>query len=147
MHPLGVLLALLTRVALGGLGGALGSVPLAGVLYVIFLALYSDAAGQTSLLKSEPRPSAYSALRQVRGPRRGALVPVAPVSPPPVVPVPVPNERLATIASEQAALSTQFAAQEATQGATPAAGDPRPPGRAASRPPRHKLRLRTRSTV
>jgi predicted PurR-regulated permease PerM len=121
LHPLGVLLALLAGVELGGLGGALLAVPLAGVLYVVFLALYSDAAGQTHLLGSERRPNAYSALRQVLGPRRGARGPEAPVSPP--VAVPVPHERLTTIAGEQAALSTQFAAQEAAHAASPTTGD------------------------
>jgi hypothetical protein len=121
LHPLGVLLALLAGVELGGLGGALLAVPLAGVLYVVFLALYSDAAGQTHLLGSERRPNAYSALRQVLGPRRGPRVTEAPVSPPAAVPV--PHERLTTIANEQAALSTQFAAEEAAHEASPTTGD------------------------
>jgi predicted PurR-regulated permease PerM len=131
LHPLGVLLALLAGVELGGLGGALLAVPLAGVLYVIFLALYSDAAGQTSLLRSEPRPNAYSALRQALGPRRGGHPPAAPVSPPAAVAVPL--DRLTTIAKEQAALSTQFAAQEAAHEATPPGAAPAAP--AASAPP------------
>jgi len=114
LHPLGVLLALLAGVELGGLGGALLAVPLAGILYVVFLALYSDATGQTRLLGSPRRPSAYSALRQVIGPRRSPAAP-GPSAGPPVV-VPAAHERLTTIAHEQAALSTQFAAQEAAQG-------------------------------
>jgi hypothetical protein len=121
LHPLGVLLALLAGVELGGLGGALLAVPLAGVLYVVFLALYSDAAGQTHLLGSERRPNAYNTLRQALDSRRGARGTAAPVSPP--VAVPVPHERLTTIASEQAALSTQFAAQEAAHEAAPPPGD------------------------
>jgi hypothetical protein len=96
-------------------------VPLAGVLYVVFLALYSDATGQTHLLGSERRPNAYSVLRQVLEARRGGRGPEAPVSPP--VAVPVPHERLTTIAGDQAVLSTQFAEQEAAHAAAPPAGD------------------------
>jgi hypothetical protein len=115
LHPLGVLLALLAGVELGGLGGALLAVPIAGVLYVVFLALYSDATGQTQLLGSgQPRPSAYSALRQALGPRRGPGVKDTPVRPPTADPA--PHERLTTLAHDQAALSTQFAAEEAAQG-------------------------------
>lgn len=132
LHPLGVLLALLAGVELGGLGGALLAVPVAGVLYVIFLALYSDAAGQTSLLRSAPRPNAYSALRQALGPRRGVHPPAAPVSPPAAV-APVTLDRLTTIANEQAVLSTQFAEQEAAHEATPPSAAPAAPG--ASAPP------------
>lgn len=111
LHPLGALLALLAGMELGGLGGALLAVPVAGVLYVVFLALYSDATGQTQLLVAAPRPSAVSALRQVLRPQRPAGTGVAPVPPP--VAEPVPNARLATLVDEQAVLSAQFAAGEA----------------------------------
>lgn len=116
LHPLGVLLALLAGVELGGLGGALLAVPVAGVLYVIFLALYSDATGQTQLLGTRRSPSAFNALRQVIGPRRAPAPPPPPVN---TVTNPVPQERLATLANEQATLSTQFAAQEAAQAVAP----------------------------
>lgn len=74
LHPLAVLLALLAGVELGGLGGALLAVPVAGVLYVIALALYSDATKQTELLVAKPPRTPYSSLRHVierRGSRRG----------------------------------------------------------------------------
>ncbi|HEX8230046.1 MAG TPA: AI-2E family transporter [Chloroflexia bacterium] len=84
LHPLAVLLALLAGVELGGLGGALLAVPVAGVLYVIGLALYSDATKQTELLVTKPRRTPYSSLRHVIEDRRGtrrsgaaAQVPVA----------------------------------------------------------------------
>ena len=123
LHPLGVLLALLAGVELGGLGGALLAVPVAGVLYVVFLALYSDATGQTQLLGTQRPPSAFNTLRQVIGPRRSPAPPPPPVN---TATNPVPQERLATLANEQATLSTQFAAQEAEAaqaGAPPAALD------------------------
>jgi predicted PurR-regulated permease PerM len=127
LHPLGALLALLAGVELGGLGGALLAVPLAGVLYVVFLALYSDAMGQTQLLVAAPRPSAVSLLRQVLRPRRGAGAGVAPVSTPAAEPL--SNARLATLVDEQAVLSAQFAAGEAAQErpASPSAGTNAPP--------------------
>lgn len=115
LHPLGALLALLAGMELGGLGGALLAVPLAGVLYIVFLALYSDATGQTQLLAPAPRPSAVSALRQVLRPPRSAGAGSAPLPVP--VAEPVPNARLATLVDEQAVLSAQFAASEAAQAA------------------------------
>jgi predicted PurR-regulated permease PerM len=72
LHPLAVLLALLVGVELGGLGGALLAVPVAGVLYVIALALYSDATKQTELLVAKPRRTTYNSLRQAIGSRRGS---------------------------------------------------------------------------
>jgi hypothetical protein len=68
LHPLGVLLALLAGVELGGIGGALLAVPVAGVLYVIAMALYSDATKQTEMLVDQPRRITYTgtALRGVR---------------------------------------------------------------------------------
>src|SRR5205085_10914801 len=74
LHPLAALLALLAGVELGGLGGALLAVPVAGVLYVLALALYSDATKQTELLVTQPRRSIYSPFRSVidRRDKRGA---------------------------------------------------------------------------
>jgi predicted PurR-regulated permease PerM len=68
LHPLGVLLALLAGVELGGLGGALLAVPVAGVLYVMALALYSDATRQTEMLVAQPHRTTYTgtALRSMR---------------------------------------------------------------------------------
>jgi predicted PurR-regulated permease PerM len=77
LHPLAVLLALLAGVELGGLGGALLAVPVAGVLYVIALALYSDATKQTELLVVKPRRTTYSSLRHVIEDRRGTRTPGA----------------------------------------------------------------------
>lgn len=88
LHPLAVLLALLAGVELGGLGGALLAVPVAGVLYVIALALYSDATKQTELLVANPPRTTYSSLRHVierRGSRRGRGASGA------SAPVPVPD--------------------------------------------------------
>jgi hypothetical protein len=144
LHPLAALLALLAGVELGGLGGALLAVPVAGVLYVIALALYSDATKQTELLVAQPRPTTYSSLRHVIARRRGGNAP-APVPAPATAlagdagptaivrtatvvdtvsvttsqeSTPVAderNERLATITQEQAQLIAQFDAGEAEQ--------------------------------
>ncbi len=78
LHPLGALLALLAGVELGGLGGALVSVPVVGVLYVLAMAIYSDATSQTELLMAKPQPTvyvnAYSSLRNViKRRRRGGV--------------------------------------------------------------------------
>lgn len=116
LHPLGALLALLAGVEVGGLGGALLAVPVAGVLYVVFLALYSDATGQTQLLVSQRRPSAYRSLRQVIGRRQGRQPGAVPAGAPPAEPV--PHERLATLAEDQAALVAEFNAQDAAQEVT-----------------------------
>lgn len=70
LHPLAVLLALLAGVELGGLGGALLAVPVAGVLYVIALALYSDATKQTELLVAKPQRTTYGSIRHVIEGRR-----------------------------------------------------------------------------
>lgn len=71
LHPLAVLLALLAGVELGGLGGALLAVPVAGVLYVIALALYSDATKQTELLVAKPKRTTYGSIRSAIEGRRG----------------------------------------------------------------------------
>lgn len=70
LHPLAVLLALLAGFDLGGLGGALLSVPVAGVLFVLAMAVYTDATTQSELLISKPRTTAYRTLRNVLGSRR-----------------------------------------------------------------------------
>jgi predicted PurR-regulated permease PerM len=107
LHPLAALLALLAGVELGGLGGALLAVPLAGVLYVIGLAVYSDATHQTELLSTQPRRSSTAALR-LFGRREQ-----------PAPPETAQQSRLAEITDQQAQLMAQFEATEAEQ--TPAA--------------------------
>jgi predicted PurR-regulated permease PerM len=115
LHPLAALLALLAGVELAGLGGALIAVPIVGVLYVIALALYMDATGQSQLLAAADRPSAYQSLRQAIR-RRGETVVL-----PTATPRPVPNERLASIAEDQAHLKAQFDAEVETETAAKAA--------------------------
>jgi hypothetical protein len=142
LHPLAVLLALLAGVELGGLGGALLAVPVAGVLYVIALALYSDATKQTELLVVKPRRTTYSSIRHVIEDRRGTRPPgasaqrpatamagvpatvavtaeadaVSVVTSPAASGVPVEaNERLATITQDQTQLIARFEAGEAEQ--------------------------------
>ncbi|MEA2574244.1 MAG: hypothetical protein QOH93_1542, partial [Chloroflexia bacterium] len=145
LHPLAVLLALLAGVELGGLGGALLAVPVAGVLYVIALALYSDATKQTELLVRKPQRTTYGSIRHViegRRSGRGRVEPtpgpVAAMSDSPTVavtaeagavsvvisPEPAPaasavaveaNERLATITQDQTQLIAQFEAGEVEQ--------------------------------
>lgn len=136
LHPLAALLALLAGVELGGLGGALLAVPVAGVLYVLALALYMDKTTQTELLVTRPRRTAYTTLRNVMGRRRtrGGLAMagsgagagegiIAPISTGDVetvevgaLPAEAPaHERLATIAQEQAELIAKFEADEVEQ--------------------------------
>jgi predicted PurR-regulated permease PerM len=141
LHPLAALLALLAGVELGGLGGALLAVPVAGVLYVVALAIYSDATKQTELLVAQPRRSPYRSLRHVIERRRITGEGGMPVSGPAPAPIPdvatpvavdvtvgvtapvattvadEPNERLATITQEQAQLMAQFDANEAEEAA------------------------------
>lgn len=119
LHPLAALLALLVGVELGGLGGALLAVPLAGILWVMLIAFYGEATGQTQIVGVRPWRTAYAGLaRQVMGRRRAS-------EPPPGAdgagidgPVPVRNERLAAIQQEQEFLIERFEAAEASQ--TPA---------------------------
>jgi predicted PurR-regulated permease PerM len=139
LHPLAALLALLAGVELGGLGGALLAVPVAGVLYVIALALYSDATKQTELLVTQPRRTIYSPFRGVidrrdrrsptgqtqvgAGPTGIAAAPAsastgvsesAPEAAPTTLAAPsASDERLATIAQEQAQLMARFDTDEA----------------------------------
>jgi len=128
LHPLGALLALLAGVELGGLGGALIGVPVVGVLWVMAMALYADATGQSRLLAARPRRNRYAALAQGvlarRRGRAGAAAGTAAGTPAPVALASVPepqtiqNERLATIAVAQEQLIEQFEADQATQAAT-----------------------------
>lgn len=119
LHPLAALLALLVGLEVGGIGGALLSVPLAGVLWVMLIALYGDVTGQTQVLTGRRRgPNAVALARQVIGWRRmpsGRSVPV--VAAPPPSPE---SERLATIRHEQEHLIERFEAQEAEQAAVEA---------------------------
>ena len=77
--------------------------PVAGVLYIIALALYSDATRQTELLVAKPRRTTYSSLRHVIEDRRGTRGPGAPAR----VPAPAAVSAPATVAvtSEVGAVS------------------------------------------
>jgi predicted PurR-regulated permease PerM len=123
LHPLAALLALLVGLELGGIGGALLSVPLAGVLWVMLIALYGDVTGQTQVLTPRLRGTSAVTLarqmigsRQVMGWRRASSGGVVAAAPPPSA----ESERLATIRHEQEHLIEQFEAQEAEQAAVEA---------------------------
>jgi len=132
LHPLGALLALLAGVEIGGLGGALIGVPVVGVLWVMAMALYADATGQSRLLAVRPRRNRYAALAQGVLARRRGRAGAAAGTPAPVVLASVPepqtiqNERLATIAEAQEQLIEQFEADQATQAATDQVAATRP---------------------
>ncbi|MDQ2807963.1 MAG: AI-2E family transporter [Chloroflexota bacterium] len=134
LHPLGAMLALIAGVEVGGLGGALISVPLVGMLYVLGLAIYSDMTHQTSIFRTPPRRAVVPSLQAMIG-RRGA--PVEP-TPPEGTPQAAIGERLNTLAQDQADRIEQFEAQEAvtttettttttTTAATEPATKPAPP--------------------
>lgn len=111
LHPLGVLLALLAGVELGGLGGALLAVPVAGVLYVMVLALYSDATKQTELLVAQPRATPFSTLRKVRnviGRRNSHAVSltVSPAAPSSVPTAAAEEASIANLVESSAAISS-----------------------------------------
>ena len=120
LHPLGAMLALIAGVEVGGLGGALISVPLVGVLYVLGLAIYSDMTHQTSIFRTPPRRAVVTSLQAMLG-RRG--VPVEPV-PAEGTPQAAIGERLNTLAQDQAARIEQFAAQDTATGSATATGTP-----------------------
>jgi len=115
LHPLAALLALLAGLDLAGIGGALLTVPLAGVLYVLLMAPYSDATGHSEVLVVHPRRRPYDLLARhvVHRRGRGAMetAPLAPATPEP----PAANERLATIQEEGAQLRERFDADQAEQ--------------------------------
>lgn len=114
LHPLAALLALLVGLELGGLGGALLGVPLAGVLWVVLIALYGDATGQTQLMSDRRRQPAYvSMARQMIDRRRSKLDVPIDDGDPTSGPVPVTSERLAAIQQEQVHLKERFEADEA----------------------------------
>ncbi len=124
LHPLAALLALLAGLDLAGIGGALLAVPAAGVLYVLLMALYSDATGHAAVLAARPRRRPYDLLvRQVAqrrgrgmgGPTRLAGSPPLAVETATAAPTPAPNERLAAIQEEGAQLRERFDADQAEQ--------------------------------
>jgi len=122
LHPLAALLALLAGLDLAGIGGALLAVPLAGVLYVLLMALYSDATGRSEVLVARPRRRPYDLLARQVAQRRGRGLGDAARSEPPTVdtataePVaPSSNERLAAIQEEGAQLRERFDADQAEQ--------------------------------
>jgi len=120
LHPLAALLALLAGLDLAGIGGALLAVPLAGVLYVLLMALYSDATGQSEVLVARPRRRPYDLLARQIAQRRsqgtGGTNPTAAQAVETAPPAPTPsNERLATIQEEGAQLRERFDADQAEQ--------------------------------
>ncbi len=124
LHPLAALLALLAGLDLAGIGGALLAVPLAGVLYVLLMALYSDATGQSEVLVARPRRRPYDLLARQVAQRRGRGT-VGTAEPPPLAvetarAAPASNERLATIQEEGAQLRDRFDADQAEQAAAEA---------------------------
>lgn len=114
LHPLAALLALIAGLDLGGIGGALLSVPITGVIYVLLMALYSDATGQSHMLSvgvRPRRPTTYDFLaRQIAQRRAKGGAPDDTD-----LPVAVANDRLASIQQESAHLRKQFEADEAKQ--------------------------------
>jgi predicted PurR-regulated permease PerM len=115
LHPLAALLALLAGLDLAGIGGALFAVPLAGVLYVLAMALYSDVTGHSEVLVGRTRRRPYDLLARQVAQRRGrgttgtaSLATAAPESP-------AANERLATIQEEGVQLRDRFEADQAEQ--------------------------------
>ena len=145
LHPLAALLALIAGLDLAGLGGALLAVPVAGVLYVLALALYSDATGQSGLLVGRPRRRPYDLLARQLTQRRGRGTAARPASGRGAVgaaldtaaPVPVYNARLATIQEEGAQLKERFEADQAEQAvAEDAAPDADPRERGAPNDPK-----------
>lgn len=120
LHPLGALVALLCGVEVGGLGGALLAVPLAGVIWVMVMAVHADVSAQTSLLVRRRRPPPYVSLAQrVIDRRRGksGAVAVAAANISMETAAPPQNERLAEIVETRTQLIEQFEADEAKQAA------------------------------
>lgn len=110
LHPLAALLALLVGVELGGIGAAFLAVPLAGVIWVLAVALYADATGQTELLVRRARRSSSGV-----GRRSARTAPAQPGALPADAPVAVKSEQLETISREQQHLIERFARDEAEQ--------------------------------
>ncbi len=109
LHPLGAMLALIAGVEVGGLGGALISVPLVGVLYVLGLAIYSDMTHQTSIFRTPPRRAVVSSLQAMLV-RRSVPVAAGAAEGTPQAAI---GERLNTLAQDQAARIEEFESQEA----------------------------------
>ncbi len=125
LHPLGALVALLGGVEIGGLGGALLAVPLAGVCWVIIMAVHADVSSQSELLVRRRRSPAYVSMAQRvidRRRARSGKIPVvaADVNVLTAAP-PLQNERLAEIAEVRTQLIEQFEADEAKQAVVDAA--------------------------
>ncbi len=126
LHPLAALLALLVGLELGGLGGALLAVPLAGVLYVLLMAVYSDATGGSQILVARPRPRTYDFLARQIDRRRGRVGASNPTTSETMAPVVVMNDRIATIQQEKEQLAEKFEADEAEQAAAEQAAPDQP---------------------
>jgi len=115
LHPLAALMSLIIGLDLGGIGGALLSVPLAGVAWVMMMALYSDTTGQSSMLVQTQRRTAVKSIRNIIGRRRSQPGTAAAADIDTSAPVPVHNERIAAIKHEQEQLIEQFEADQVGQ--------------------------------
>lgn len=116
LHPLAALLALIAGLNLGGVGGAVLAVPLAGMIYVLLMALYSDATGQSHLLVNRPRSRTYDFLARRIDPLRGRIGEARPGKFDAInstAPVTVTNERLSSIQHGKEQLAEQFEADVA----------------------------------
>jgi predicted PurR-regulated permease PerM len=80
LHPLGALLALIAGAELGGLGGALVAVPVAGILYVLGVAVYWQWRGQPLPNASRP-PARWPDVARGLGRWRGPAAPGATATP------------------------------------------------------------------
>lgn len=112
LHPLAALLALLAGLDLGGIGGALLAVPVAGVLYVLLMALHSDATGQSHLFVGRPRRRPYDVLARQIGQRRRPAPALTGVE---MTAAPGSNARLTALQEEGAQLKEQFDADQVEQ--------------------------------
>jgi predicted PurR-regulated permease PerM len=110
LHPLAALLALLVGVELGGLGGALVAVPVAGVLWALLLTLYGEHAEQARGGDDSPRRAPPSSAERAAGPggRIGTAGTEREASP--TKPLAVPSHRLEEIKEEQQHLIEAFEA-------------------------------------
>ncbi len=119
LHSLAALLALLAGLDLAGIGGALLAVPLAGVLYVLLMAPYSDATGRSEVLVARPRRRPYHLLACQVAQRRGRGTAASARAVETARVAPASNERLATIQEEGAQLRERFDADQAEQAVVP----------------------------
>jgi predicted PurR-regulated permease PerM len=111
VHPVVAILAVLLGVQLDGILGALVAVPVAGIVYVISQAIYSNITGQHQLVTVVQRRPLYIRLyRWIRGlpARTGAEEKDASIT----VTVEAPSDQLAGIVHEAEIMAEQFAEAE-----------------------------------